>query len=94
MNSLEKEKSLKMEVENKTIRRNLYRVLRKTGVQKEAIKENASFNEDLFFDTVDWKIFTYYLENIFKVTFKDEELSRLKSIDDTLSLVMRYYYLN
>ncbi len=83
-----------MDIENKTIRRNLYRVLRKTGVQKEAITEKASFDDDLFFDSVDWKIFTYYLENIFKVTFKDEELKQLKNVEDTLSLVMHYYYLN
>ncbi len=83
-----------MDLENKTIRRNLYRVLRKTGVQKEAITEKASFVDDLFFDSVDWKIFTYYLENIFKVTFKDEELKQLKNVEDTLSLVMQHYYLN
>lgn len=83
-----------MEIENKTIRRNLYRVLRKTGVQKDDIKEDSLYLEDLNFDSVDWKIFTYYLENIFKVTFKDEELSRLRNIDDTLSLVTHYYYLN
>ncbi|NOY97441.1 MAG: acyl carrier protein [Chlorobi bacterium] len=74
-------------MENKTMQRNLYRVLRKTGVEKRDIALSASFNEDLQFDTIDWKIFTYYLENIFNTNFKDEELKRLKNINDTLVLL-------
>ncbi len=71
-------------MEDKTIRRNLYRVLRKTGVQKKDIKVNATYNEDLKFDTVDWKIFTYYLEGIFKISLTDQELSRLVDVKETL----------
>ncbi|VAW14073.1 hypothetical protein MNBD_BACTEROID01-2786 [hydrothermal vent metagenome] len=74
-------------MENKTMQRNLYRVLRKTGVEKRDIALDASFNEDLQFDTVDWKIFTYYLENIFNTNFKDDELKGLKNINDTLVLL-------
>lgn len=74
-------------MENKTMQRNLYRVLRKTGVQKKDIALDASFNEDLRFDTVDWKIFTFYLEDIFEINFKDEELRKLKDINDTLTLL-------
>ncbi len=81
-------------MENKTIRRNLYRVLRKTGVQKEDINLEAYYKEDLNFDAIDWKIFTFYLENIFKVTFKDEDLNQLRSVNDTLSLVTQYYFAN
>lgn len=71
-------------MEDKTIRRNLYRVLRKTGVQKKDISVNATYNEDLKFDTVDWKIFTYYLEGIFKISLTDQELSRLVDVKETL----------
>ncbi len=74
-------------MENKSINRKLYRVLRKTGVQKESITLDASFREDLFFDNVDWKIFTFYLENVFNISFKDEELNGLNSINDTLLLI-------
>jgi len=74
-------------MESKTIKRNLYRVLRKTGVKKEDISLDASFHDDLHFDTTDWTIFTYYLESIFKVNVKDESLKNLHSVSDTLILL-------
>jgi acyl carrier protein len=80
------EEGLLMENKNKRVRRNLYRVLRKTGVKKEDISLEASFQNDLHFDTTDWKIFTFYLENIFKVNIEDERLKKLKYVNDTLSL--------
>jgi acyl carrier protein len=73
-------------MESKRVRRNLYRVLRKTGVRKEDITLDASFQNDLHFDTTDWKIFTFYLENIFKVNIEDENLKKLKYVNDTLNL--------
>ena len=48
-------------MEDRKIRRNLYRVLRKTGVEKKNINVNATFQEDFRFDTIDWTIFTYFL---------------------------------
>ena len=74
-------------MENKKVKRNLYRVLRKTGVRKEDIKLEASFQNDLHFDTTDWKIFTYYLENIFKVSVEDESIKKLRFVNDTLNLI-------
>lgn len=71
-------------VEEKSIRRNLYRVLRKTGVTKERICINASFMEDLNFDKIDWTIFIYYLEWFFNITIKDDELSKFGNVNDTL----------
>ncbi len=76
-------------MENKTDRRNLYRVLRKTGVRKEDISLEASFQEDLHFDITDWKIFTFYLEKIFQVNIEDERLKNLHCVNDTLSLVQQ-----
>ncbi len=76
-----------MNMENKTIIRNLYRVLRKTGVRKENISLDASFTEDLHFDTTDWTIFTYYLEHIFNVDVKDESLQHLRCVNDTIDLL-------
>jgi len=77
-------------MENKTIRRNLYRVLRKTGVQKKDIFLTASFEDDLKFDTVDWKIFTYYLECIFNISIKDNELIQFANVNDTLQYLGKY----
>jgi acyl carrier protein len=74
-------------MDNKKLKRNLYRVLRKTGVRKEDITLEASFQNDLHFDTTDWKIFTYYLESIFKVNVEDESLKKLRCVNDTLSLI-------
>jgi acyl carrier protein len=71
-------------VEEKSIRRKLYRVLRKTGVNKENIQLNASFANDFDFDKIDWTIFTYYLEGIFKISINDDELRRFGSVNDTL----------
>jgi len=71
-------------MENKTIRRKLYRVLRKTGVEKKDISLNASFNDDLAFDHTDWSVFTLHLENIFKIDLKDEDINKMHSINDTL----------
>ncbi|MCK3683572.1 acyl carrier protein [Maribellus sp. YY47] len=68
----------------KSIRRNLYRVLRKTGVMKENICLTASFIDDLKFDKVDWTIFTYYLERVFNISVRDEELSKFGNVNDTL----------
>lgn len=71
-------------LKEKSIRRKLYRVLRKTGVNKENIQPNASFNDDLNFDNIDWTIFTNFLERDFNISIKDEELSKFGRVDDTL----------
>jgi len=72
-------------MKNKSIRRNLYRVLRKTGVQKQDIQPGASFQEDLHFDNVDWKIFTFYLEGVFNISIDDEDLNRLRNVENTIN---------
>jgi acyl carrier protein len=68
----------------KSIRRKLYRVLRKTGVNKESIQPNASFIDDLNFDNIDWTIFTFFLEGAFNISVKDDELNKLGNVNDTL----------
>ena len=74
-------------MEENKIRRNLYRVLRKTGVQKQKIQPSSSFNEDLRFDTVDWSIFTYYLEGVFKISIKDDDLLKLENVNNTIQFL-------
>ena len=74
-------------MEDKRIRRNLYRVLRKTGVQKQKIKLNTSFNDDLRFDKVDWSIFAFYLEGVFDISIKDEELNKLNNVQNTIQFL-------
>lgn len=74
-------------MENKTMKRTLYKVLRKTGVPRDQIKLDASFNEDLNFNEVDWALFVYYLEGSFKIHLEDKEINQLSHVDDTLKIV-------
>jgi acyl carrier protein len=74
-------------MENKTIQRTLYKVLRKTGVKREKISLDASFSDDLNFDQLDWVLFVYYLEGFFKIRFEDDELNGLNQVNDTLEMV-------
>lgn len=48
---------------------------------------DATFNDDLNFDQVDWALFLFYLEESFKIDVKDEEISRMHQVRDTLSLM-------
>lgn len=76
-------------MENKSMKRTLYKVLRKTGVPRKQIKLEASFEEDLNFDKVDWALFVYYLEGFFKINLEDREISQLSHVDDTLKIVSK-----
>ena len=72
-------------MKEKTIRRNLYRVLRKTGVQKQDIQIEANRTMKILILTPsDWKIFMFYLEGMFNISIRDEEFSRFGSVNDTL----------
>jgi len=77
-------------MESAKIRRNLYRVFRKTGVPKELINENATLNEDLFIDENDMTCFLYYLETNFDVNIKNDEVSRLVSVKDTIDFLQTH----
>ncbi|MDO8952809.1 MAG: acyl carrier protein [Draconibacterium sp.] len=74
-------------MEDKIVRRNLYRVLRKTGVQKHNIKLTSSFNDDLQFDPIDWSIFAYYLEGVFDISINDDELVKLDNVTKTIQFL-------
>jgi acyl carrier protein len=74
-------------MENKTIRRTLYKVLRKTGVPRNEIELDATFNGDLNFDQVDWALFLFYLEDSFKINVQEEEISQMYKVKDTLHLM-------
>lgn len=76
-------------MEIKTMKRILYKVLRKTGVPRDQIKLEASFSEDLNFDKLDWALFLYYLEGFFNIRLEDREISELSHVDDTLKIVSK-----
>ncbi len=73
-----------------SIRRSLFKVLRKVGIPKAKINENASLQEDLFWDDLDLTCFVYHLETSFKIELQKEELRKLYSVKDTINyLTMR-----
>lgn len=76
-------------MENKAIQRTLYKVLRKTGVRRDRISLDASFNDDLNFDQLDWALFLYYLEGTFKIQLEDREIEKLTQVNDTLEMVSK-----
>ncbi len=76
-----------MTMENKTARRTLYKVLRKTGVSRDAIELDAKFQDDLKFDNLDWSIFLFFLEETFNIQIADDEASKLYQVKDSLKLL-------
>ena len=76
-------------MENKTMQRILFKVLRKTGVHRDQIKPDASFNDDLNFDQLDWTLFVYYLEGFFKIHLEDQEITRMLLVNDSLEMVSK-----
>jgi acyl carrier protein len=77
-------------MKTETIRRNLYRVFRKTGIPRERIVENAMLNEDLFLDDIDRTCFFYYLETNFNVDIKNDEMIKLESVKDTIEYLQSH----
>ena len=74
-------------MENKTARRTLYKVLRKTGVSRSDIELDASVREDLKFDQLDWTLFLFYLEEQFHINNKDDQARQLHQVKDSLRLL-------
>ena len=70
-----------------TIRRSLFKVLRKSGIPKAKINENASLKEDLFWDELDLTCFLYHLETSFIIEVQPEEINKLYSISDTINFL-------
>ncbi len=79
-------------MEDKSMQRTLYRVLRKTGVRRESIKLNASYSDDLRFDQLDWTLFVYYLESFFQICLTDRDISKMRVVNDTLTLLNERAY--
>ncbi|MFT3740204.1 MAG: acyl carrier protein [Breznakibacter sp.] len=74
----------------KNIRRNLYKVLRKTGVRRELIAEDATLRDELLVDDVDMICFLYYLESSFNVDVPNEEIGQLASVRSTIDYLQRH----
>lgn len=74
----------------KAIRRNLYKVLRKTGVPKSRISEDASFRDELFVDDLDMNFFLFYLETKFDLDIKNDEVVQLTTVRSTIDYLQKH----
>ncbi len=73
-----------------TIRRNLYKVLRKTGVPRERIVENASLREEVLVDEIDMTCFLFLLETKFQVEIGNQEMENISSIGSTIEYLEKH----
>ncbi len=74
----------------KAIRRNLYKVLRRTGVPKDRINEDASFRDELFADELDMNCFLFYLETRFDLNIQSDEVTQLTSVKSTIDYLQKH----
>jgi acyl carrier protein len=74
----------------RSIRRNLYKVLRKTGVRRDLILEDATLKNELLVDDIDMTCFLYYLETNFNVAVPNEEIGQLASVKSTIDYLQRH----
>ncbi len=80
----------KLDMNAKAIRRNLYKVLRKTGVPKNRISEEANFRDELFVDDLDMNCFLFYLETKFDLDINNEEVGHLTSVKSTIDYLQKH----
>ena len=74
---------------DKMIRRNLYRVLRKTGVPRERIAADASYENDMLMDATDMTCFFFYLETKFNLALENETLPKIDSVQSTINYLQQ-----
>lgn len=71
----------------KDIHRNLYKVLRKTGVPRDRIMEDATFSNDMLMDDIDMTCFLFYLETRFNLNIETDALPRIISVRSTIDFL-------
>jgi acyl carrier protein len=65
-------------------------IAEKLGVQKDLIKMNSTFQEDLGADSLDVVEFIMDLEDKFGVTVPDQEAERFKTVADVVDYVVQH----
>ncbi len=77
-------------MKQETIRRNLYKVLRKTGVPREKIVEDATLQEELLVDELDLTCFLFLLETKFDLEIENSEIPALQSVGSTIEFLQKH----
>ena len=63
-------------------------IVEQLGVEKEKVKPEAAFIEDLNADSLDLVEFAMGLEEKFGVTIADEELGKIKTVQDAVDAIV------
>jgi len=66
------------------IKLKLYKILRNVGLERSHINLFTIFDEELRLDQFDEACYLYYLENSFNISIPDQDVPRLKTIDNTI----------
>jgi len=61
-----------------------------TGISTESIGDSALFVDDLGLDSLAILEIAVDVENAFKIRATDEELQNIRSIEDSVSLILRH----
>jgi acyl carrier protein len=78
-------------MDSKKISRNVYKVLRKTGIPRAIIAEDASFRNDMMMDENDMACFLYYLETNFNLNIENEAIPQFISVKSTINYLKDRY---
>jgi acyl carrier protein len=68
----------------KRIKLKLYKILRNVGMERSQINLFSIFNEELRLDKFDEDCYLYYLENSFNISIPDNDVPKLRRIDNTI----------
>jgi acyl carrier protein len=61
-----------------------------TGCSVDSISDSATFVDDLGLDSLAILEIAVDVENTFKIRATDEELQKIRSIDDSVALILRH----
>ena len=61
-----------------------------TGISLESIKDSATFVDDLGLDSLAILEIVVDVEKAFKIRANDEELQKVRSIEDSVALILRH----
>jgi acyl carrier protein len=76
-------------MKDNSIRRNLYRALRKIGVPRQYITEKAGLQGELLIDNVDMQCFLFYVESIFGLRIYNDDISHFATVGSTIEYLQQ-----
>lgn len=64
-------------------------IIKTLGVEKDAVKESASFDSDLYADSIDHVEIVMEVERSFGISVSDKEADSLKTVGDIYDIVAK-----